>query len=438
MHLHFLLYTLYFLLAQQAHAQTKNETFNQDESKVAPYSLPNILTSKTPEHWRTRGNDSNLNLFEHKIYGAIYQKQPYTSTTQLLNPTFEHGLGTLYQITITLSGSDTVQHTTADTVHTGHHLTHNLYLLLALPNNRPKAPVFLGLNFYGNESTTSDTSVPLSPAYMPWSKAAHTEGFRSSKATRGYHSRRWPYAAALKAGYAMATMYCGDMAPDDPKAWNSVIDRLHQLPYCVIEKRRGDRTGAIGLWALALRQCVSYLQTNPAINSNKIAVMGHSRLGKAALWAGATDERIALTISNNSGEMGAALARRNFGETLESVYTKFPYWFTPPLAKFAPHPDSLPTDQHQLLGFIAPRLLYIASASQDEYADPKGEYLALAEASKLYHFLGKGPVWSINDWPTPGSHRHKSPLGYHLRKGEHDMVESDWKLFFRFARSNGW
>jgi hypothetical protein len=176
---------------------------------------------------------------------------------------------------------------------------------------------------------------------------------------------------------------------------------------------------------------MDYLVTNSAVDWQKIALIGHSRLGKAALWAGAQDERFALVISNNSGAGGISLARRDFGESIATINENFPHWFSGNYKRFNQSPQTLPIDMHEMAALIAPRPLYIASAQEDLWADPKGEFLAGKFAEPVYSLFEK-PGLVVTDWP-PVNQPVGENIGYHLRSGKHDVTAYDWQQFLRFA-----
>jgi acetyl esterase/lipase len=172
-------------------------------------------------------------------------------------------------------------------------------------------------------------------------------------------------------------------------------------------------------------RAVDYLVTDPKIDPARIAVVGHSRSGKAALWAGAQDERIALTVSNDSGCAGAAISRRPVGENVALVTDLYPYWFADNFASFAGRESELPIDQHQLVALLAPRAVAVGSASEDNWADPEGEFQGLAFASPVYALFGFAAI-EASTWPKPDAFVFVAPRNYHLRVGVHDLVEYDW------------
>ena len=177
---------------------------------------------------------------------------------------------------------------------------------------------------------------------------------------------------------------------------------------------------------------MDYLETDKNVDEKKVAVMGHSRLGKTALWAGASDRRFSLVISNESGEGGAALARRWFGETVYLINKNFPHWFVNTYKGYNHHVFDLPVDQHELLAIIAPRPLYVASAAGDLWSDPKGEFLSAWHAGEVYSLFGQKGV-GTDEMPAldhPIGHR----INYHVRTGKHDVTLFDWQQYIRFAK----
>jgi hypothetical protein len=405
-------------------AQNPNNA-NYEESKVGSYTLPDPLVLKngrrvtSPQQWPARRSEL-LDLFAREVYG----RTPATATGMIGKLRFEirsrqstalEGLATRQEITVHLTNK-------ADGP--------RMSLLVYLPNGATGAvPVFLGMNFNGNQSVTNEPDVAISTSWMRPDNEGRILNNRATASSRGMSVSRWPLTSILRSGYGVATVYYGDLYPDHQ---NGLQDSIIPHYYQSGQHAPGpDEWGAIGAWAWGLSRCLDVLEKIPGVDARQVILHGHSRLGKAALWAGAQDERFAIVISNDSGEGGAALARRNFGETLERINTAFPHWFADNFKKYSRSVDSLPVDQHQLLALVAPRPLYVASAAEDLWADPRGEFLGARGADPVYRLLRTSGLGLVE---MPGIHQPvTTTIGYHLRAGKHDVTEYDWEQFIKFA-----
>ena len=282
------------------------------------------------------------------------------------------------------------------------------------PKRTPPAPLITGLSFLGPIGVLEGNAFPIDPKARVFTKPElGAPNGRLNNVLRGAERHRWPIDLLTEQGSAVLISCYGSWAPDAPKAFFQHGVR----PFLGVE------TGAISLWAWAIQRLVDVAHDLPEIDVSRITVAGHSRLGKAALWAAANDDRIGTVFANNAGCGGTAPARHPIGETLAQMREAFPHWIKPQTS-----PNAF--DQHHLMGCMAPRNLYVASADQDIWADPIGTYIALTQASSLWP--------DPKDWPTPKEMWHsgkvvqQTSLGHHLRHGEHEMLLEDWKLFLAF------
>lgn len=245
--------------------------------------------------------------------------------------------------------------------------------------------------------------------------------------TRAVKSPFWPAEEIVRRGYAAAAFFNGDVVPDKHDGFQSGAFAIYDSA-----PRPADAWGAIAAWAWGASRALDYLETDAAIDASRVAVVGHSRGGKTALWAGAEDPRFAMVVSNDSGCTGAAIARGKQGEHIRDINRGFPHWFDDNYKAFADRENELPLDQHMLAALIAPRLLYIASASEDTWADPGHEFLSGVHAAPVFKLFGlDGLMTSI--MPKAEMPLHEGHIGYHLRTGKHNLTEYDWSCFVDFA-----
>ena len=199
------------------------------------------------------------------------------------------------------------------------------------------------------------------------------------------------------------------------------------------EPRKPEDWGALRAWAWGADRAMDYLEKDKNVDAKRVALFGHSRLGKTALWAGAQDPRFSLIISNESGEGGAAISRRDYGERTRNLNTSFPHWFDGNFKKYNDREDQMPFDSHMLLSLIAPRGLYVASAEEDRWSDPKGEFLGAANASAVWSLFGQKGIGTLE---MPGLHQSVgAAVRYHIRAGKHDVTAYDWGEYIKFLQS---
>ena len=394
-----------------------------DEAKVPAYSLPDPLLMQDgarvddAETWSNQRRPEVLRLFEEHVHGrspAAPEKIGFKVTSVDHNAL--GGRATRKQVTVFVTGDRNGP---------------SIDLLLYLPNAVKKTvPTFLGLNFYGNQTVHSDPGIKLSQCWMRPTAAMGVVGNRATEASRGLASGRWQVEKILDRGYALATIYYGDIEPDFPAGWKLGLRTAFTSEGEPREYGPND-WGAIGVWAWGLSRAMDYLERDPSVDAKRVAVMGHSRLGKTALWAGAQDKRFAIVISNNSGEGGASLVRRRFGEALHHSVSMVPYWYRQRYRQYAWHEADLPVDAHLLIALIAPRPVYVASATKDLWADPRGEYLAAKHAEPVYRLFGRAGL-GVDEMPTPDQSVGDF-TGYHVRTGGHDVTAYDWDKYLDFA-----
>jgi hypothetical protein len=302
---------------------------------------------------------------------------------------------------------------------------------LFIPREQSVKGVFVSLNFFGNATMDTLKTIPLNTAYIPNNERFKIVNHQLTEASRGTSAWRWPIAEIMASGYALATCYAGDFAPDHRAHFREGVLQHDQ------HSRRFNRhaSGAIGAWAWGLNQMLTALEKSPALSKSlPRIVVGHSRLGKAALWAGVTDSRWDMVISNNSGCLGAAQSKRPVGEDVYRITKRFPYWFARRCKHYAKHEALLQLDQQMLLALAAPRPLYVASAIQDEWADPEGEYLSWCYAQEVYALYAESPKTPCQFPAVNQPQMLKGlPMGYHVRKGDHDITLYDWKRFMEFG-----
>lgn len=393
---------------------------NYDESRVPAYDLPDPLLAldgqriRSSNDWLDKRRPELIRLFEENVYGRS-PGDPKSLTFQTLSVSRAALAGTAVRKQVRVQFSPQAD---------GPAMTILLYLPVAA---KEPVPVFVGLNFDGNQTVQNDPGILLPTGWMP--DHPGVENNKATEATRGADADSWPVSMILAHGYGVATVYAGDIAPDHANNYQEGVFPLFYRPGQ--SKPDADQWGTIAAWAWGLSRIVDYLEKDSDVDKRRLIVIGHSRLGKAALWAGAQDTRFSLVISNDSGEGGAALARRKFGERTEDLNTHFPHWYCQNYKKYNGKEEILPIDSNELLALVAPRPLYVASAEEDLWADPKGEFLGAKGATPVYRLFGEEGL-GAGAMPPP-EQPIMTIIGYHVRHGKHAITEYDWTQYITFA-----
>jgi len=357
---------------------------NYDETKVPQYVLPDLLTLqngsqvKSRSVWMRKRRSEILSIFTDCMYGNM-PSAPQGLHFKKICPDESvcGGMAIRRRVLVCLDKEE----------------THTFEVMIHLPAGEGPFPVFVGLNF----KETNDETVELESG------------------------RRWPYELITASGFAVATATRNSIEPDNANAPEGGVREWYGSGYS---------WGAISAWAWGISRIIDCLYEDSDIDRRHIAVIGHSRLGKTALWAGANDQRIALVVSNNAGCCGDAISRRMFGETFAAIRTNFPHWFCPAFSNY--NEETFPSDQNGLAALIAPRPLFIGSAAEDLWADPKGEWLCARTVQPVYDLFGL-PGLTSQQMLSPGEEDSAGTVAYKIRPGVHDILPLDWQAYIAFA-----
>ncbi|MDF2157272.1 acetylxylan esterase [Algoriphagus sp. CAU 1675] len=371
-------------------------TPNYDESKVPDLVLPDPFVSakgkiiQSAKEWEEIRRPEIFRLFEEQVYGKIptdLDNISFEEVKESENPYPDQAI--LKEVNITVSRK-------------GQHYTMRLNVFIPKSGKGP-FPVILLINY--------------SPKY-PNGQIVE-EGF-------------WPVPELIAQGFATASFHAETVAPDDKIRFSEgIISKLYPE-----QLEQADGMRALGAWGWGAMRAMDYFENSALFDSEKSVLVGHSRAGKATLWASANDPRWAVTIPNESGCGGAALSKRKFGETVQVINTSFPHWFNDNFKSYNNKEEELPIDQHLLVSLIAPRAIYFSSAREDRWADPKGEYLSLTLGSRVYQeIFGKKAVFPLEFEELQGPILQPS-MGYHIREGEHNLTPEDWKHYLEFIKLN--
>lgn len=364
------------------------------------------LEISSQRQWEKVHRPAIYNFFETEVYGRMPDKKVPIRYELLTQGEALAGKAVRREVAMHIEG-----------------MASPVLILMYIPADaQGPVPAFLGMNFKGNHQINADPEITIS-VNAPKGKEL------GSDPERGAATSRWPLEMLMDNGYALVTIYRGDVDPDFDDGFQNGV---HPLFYAEGQSApKADEWGTIGAWAWSLSRVMDYLEQDKDIDQKRVAVIGHSRLGKTSLWAGATDPRFAIVISNDSGCGGAALSMRKHGETVEAINKSFSHWFCDNYNAYRNNEEALMVDQQGLLALIAPRPLYVASAVEDDWADPEGEYLAALYASPVYELYGKQGLAS--PMPAVDSPLIEGDVAYHIRRGGHDINLYDWTQYVRFA-----
>jgi hypothetical protein len=417
-------------------AQDKIPPANYDESKVPSFTLPNPLVTldgnkvETAKQWNEQRRDEILNLFREHVYGKPALPEPNKDFIKMKTELVESGeafdgKAMRYQFRLTFS---------TDKSDDGKTVTVDFIIYTPKPtasNSSQKFPLFISLNFDGNHTINTDPKILVSKSIWARSQNEKPLSKPGNENERGKASKRFPIETLIERGFAIGTAYYCEIEPD----FNGGIKYgIRSLLYTSDQNPAANDANALATWAWGMSRLLDVAIENRdklSIDTKKVAVFGHSRLGKAAVWAGAIDIRFGAVISNDSGCGGAALSRREFGETVQRINTVFPHWFCDNFKKYNTDINACPVDQHELIALIAPRPVYIASANEDQWADPRGEFLSGFYADAVYRLLGTNGFNGVKEMPEPDK-SVGGKISYHIRTGKHDILEFDWIQYMNF------
>lgn len=415
-----------FLLATVLGAASGCQTVNAPDAMTKQLSFPSaadlppgpltdpLLTFQggritTAGEWDRKRRPELKALFAHYMYGTMPPAPKASFKVERVDKNFFHGKATEKLVTIFL-GADNAP---------------SIHLLLLVPNHRSQAaPVFVGPSFSGIYSLVDDPLIPLPSGWM-FSNPSVVNN-RAVEAGRGQQKDVWAIEQSIDRGYAVAVFYYGDVEPDRPDATEGI-----RAWYRKQNPTADYDWGAVAAWAWGISRVVDYLVTDRDLDAKKISVVGHSRNGKAAILAGALDERIALVIPLQAGCGGTSPSRGKIGESVQRINTSFPHWFNAEFKKFNEQPERLPFDQHCLVALCAPRPVLLSNATEDTWANPAGQFEMLQAAEPVYRLFAANPL-AATQMPPLGK-LIDSRLGYYIRSGKHSMTAGDWKIFLDFA-----
>jgi len=380
---------------------------NYDEARVGTYTLPDplVLENGRPvrdaKTWFKKRRPELLKLYATDIYGRVPARAP-RATFKVVETDTKAMDGLAVAKLVLIQFGDKPD---APVVH--------LHIYLPAKATRP-VPVLLQIVFFGNLPGPGAVSnaVPAGPRGRP--------AFRETG----------PVTNILERGYGYATFRYTEVQPDSANTYHAGVIALALASHQT--KPAPDEWGTISAWAWGASRVLDYFETDPAVDAKRVALIGHSRLGKTVLWAGAQDPRFALIFSSCAGEMGSALARRDYGETIDDMAANFPWQFAGNFQKYSGHWNDMPVDAHELIALNAPHPVFITAGTGDQWSDPRGEFLAEVAAGPVYRLLGLKDLGTTN-FPPVDTPLITGDLGFNYHTGPHAIMPADWNAFLDFA-----
>jgi len=381
---------------------------NYDEAKVGTLPLPDPLVRsdgrvvRDAATWTKERRPELIELYEREIFGRVPERAPkVTATVVATDPAAMDGTAVRKDLVFRFGegvGAVAV----------------NVVLFTPAKASGP-VPVALQLLFGYPAGITPPPAPPTAEGKAPARRPSADAG---------------PVADFLARDFGYASVRYTEIQPDVATTHSAGVQALAYTPGQT--KPAAGEWGTIAVWAWAASRMLDYLETDRAVDAKRVALIGHSRLGKTVLWAGARDPRFALIFASCAGEMGAALARRDYGETVDDVAANFPWWLVSTFPKYAGRWQDLPVDAHTVIALNAPRPVFVTGGTQDQWADPQGQFLALVAAGPVYRLLGAKEVGTTVA-PPVDTPLLTGALGYLYHTGEHTITASDWAAFFEFA-----
>ena len=384
---------------------------NYDEAKVGAYTLPDPLRLQDGRRvtdaatWKTQRRAEVLKLYHDEIYGRVPATAPKANFEVI-----ESG-------TSVLDGAATRKHVVVRFGDQPDGPKANVVIYVPAKARGP-VPVLFQLVFFGG----LPSAVPPPAPPVAANAATKTGGPRPSETG--------PVAEVIARGYAYATVRYTEFEGDRADTNLTGVRRLALV--AGQEKPAAGEWGTVAAWAWGASRVMDYFETDRALDAKRVGLIGHSRLGKTVLWASASDPRFAVVFSSCSGEMGASLARRDYGESVDDMAANFPWQFTGAFQKYAGRWNDLPVDAHLLIALSAPRPVFITGGTQDQWADPHGEFLAQVAAGPVYRLLGAKDL-GTEKLPPLDTPLVAGDLGFHYHTGGHTITASDWQAFLTFA-----